>query len=193
MIDNKVNFKLAKAFGVSAVVNSSLRDGSLRAAALAKKIPMLLYEGGEALRFDHEPIRIGVHGVFNLMHEIGMLHERDTDFSPTTIKAFVGRSSYWLRAPTSGILKTLKKPGVLVAENELLATISDPFGVKVSEIRAERPGLIIGYSMLPLVTNGDATFHIAVAEKSKGPEDPSIEYLDEKISTEVFDPQIEEE
>ena len=50
-LDDAATKTLAKSFGVPVVIDSTLRDGSLREAARRKGIPMLLFEGGEALRF----------------------------------------------------------------------------------------------------------------------------------------------
>ncbi|HSG06703.1 MAG TPA: succinylglutamate desuccinylase/aspartoacylase family protein, partial [Nitrospiria bacterium] len=49
--------RLARAFRVPVIINSNFRDGSLREAARERGIPMLLYEGGEALRFNEPVIR----------------------------------------------------------------------------------------------------------------------------------------
>ena len=64
---------LARAFGVPVLLNSTLRDGSLREAAAALGIPMLLYEAGEGLRFDEVPIRAGLTGILNVMRALAML------------------------------------------------------------------------------------------------------------------------
>ena len=45
----------------------NLLDDSFRAAAYAQKTPMLVYETGEALRFNEVAIRAGVKGVLNVM------------------------------------------------------------------------------------------------------------------------------
>ncbi len=71
--DNEYTFRLAKAFGAPVVLHSELRDGSLRAVAQEKGVPILLYEAGEALRFDENSIRIGVQGLVNVLRENGML------------------------------------------------------------------------------------------------------------------------
>lgn len=42
-LDNATTKTLAEAFGVPVVIDSSLRDGSLREAARRKGIPMLLF------------------------------------------------------------------------------------------------------------------------------------------------------
>ena len=72
-IDNEYTFKLAKAFGAPVVLHSELRDGSLRGTAQDSGVPILLYEAGEALRFDETSIRIGVAGIINVLREIQML------------------------------------------------------------------------------------------------------------------------
>ncbi len=72
-LDNPVVKDMAAAFGASIMLNSNLRDGSLREAARAVGCNMLLYEAGEALRFNETAVRIGVKGVLGVMRHIGML------------------------------------------------------------------------------------------------------------------------
>ncbi|RYZ48335.1 MAG: succinylglutamate desuccinylase/aspartoacylase family protein, partial [Proteobacteria bacterium] len=67
--------KLAEAFGLSVIMRSDIRDGSLRQAGLEQGIPMLLFEGGEALRMDPTVIKAGYRGVMNVMRSIGMLKD----------------------------------------------------------------------------------------------------------------------
>ncbi len=88
------------------MINSKLRDGSLREAARNRKIPMLLFEGGEALRHDEHVIKSGLNGILTLMNEIGMISfnkckKVDDD------KLFIALSSTWVRAPQSGSLRAL--------------------------------------------------------------------------------------
>jgi len=72
-IENEYTYRLAKAFGAPVVLHSALRDGSLRAVAQEKGVPILLYEAGEALRFDETSIRIGVNGLVNVLRANDML------------------------------------------------------------------------------------------------------------------------
>ncbi|MCJ7815316.1 MAG: succinylglutamate desuccinylase/aspartoacylase family protein, partial [Xanthomonadales bacterium] len=65
--------ELAKAFGAPVVVNAALRDGSLRACAAGHDIPVMIYEAGEALRFDELSIRAGIRGILQVMRKLGML------------------------------------------------------------------------------------------------------------------------
>ena len=72
-ITNEYTFNLAKKFGAPVVLHSELRDGSLRSEAQEKGVPILLYEAGEALRFDETSIRIGVNGLVNVLRANDML------------------------------------------------------------------------------------------------------------------------
>lgn len=51
-LDDPLTLTMAQAFGAPVIMNSNLRDGSLRQCADELGIPVLLYEAGQALRFD---------------------------------------------------------------------------------------------------------------------------------------------
>ncbi len=71
--DDPETERLARAFGVPVLLNSALRDNSLRQAAATRGSHMLLYEAGEALRYDDLSIRAGIHGVSQVMRALEML------------------------------------------------------------------------------------------------------------------------
>jgi uncharacterized protein len=151
--------RLARAFGVPVLLDSHIRDGSLRQAAAERGIPMLLYEAGEALRFDEYSIRPGVQGILNVMRRLGMLPPaRERAASP---EPFVARSSTWIRAPESGIFRAWVGLGDRVGADEVLGVVADPFGSAETEILAPAPGIVIGRSNLPLVHQGEALYHLA--------------------------------
>lgn len=164
-LDNKKTLELANNFGVPVIVNSQLRDGSLREAARKKGVTMLLFEGGEALRHDEETIKIGVRGCLYTMEKIGMLGQA-TSVSVLP-PSFLAEASYWLRAPHGGSFRSKKRIGEKVSKGDLLAIVSDPFGRYPYEVRADAEGFIIGLTTLPLVHKGDAMFHIAVFNDPK--------------------------
>lgn len=151
--------RLAKAFGSPVIINANLRDGSLREFAAAKGIPMLLYEAGEALRFDELSIRAGVRGVTRVMRTLGMLPERKT--VRRRIDSVESSTTTWVRAPGSGIVRTECRLGERVHSGQVLATVSDPFGEVEIEVPSTASGLVIGRSMSPLAHEGDALFHLA--------------------------------
>lgn len=165
-LDNDLVREMAASFGSPVMLNSNLRDGSLRAAAVKKGIPMLLYEAGEALRFDEVSIRAGVKGIINVMRHLAMLpktrNKADKTFNP-----IIARSSFWIRAPHSGIFRSLVSDGDRVTANKtLIGVISDPFGEVEVEIHSPNSGIVIGQMRMPLVNEGEALFHVAKFARS---------------------------
>ncbi|GLP96292.1 succinylglutamate desuccinylase/aspartoacylase family protein [Paraferrimonas sedimenticola] len=150
--------EMAEAFGVSVMMNSDLRDGSLRQAAVESDTRILLYEAGQALRFDEVSIRAGVKGVLNVLSHLNMLKRRMTRKKVTP---FMANNSAWVRANASGIVTLLKELGDQVSKGEPLAIIGNSFGDTLGTINAHRSGVIVGMQKIPLVQEGDAMFHIA--------------------------------
>ena len=105
---------MAKAFGTPVILNSDIRDGSLREAACELGVPVIVYEGGEALRFDETVIRAGVRGVIGAMRSLEMLRASRNPLSQRRPEPVVARSSYWVRAPQSGILRAVLPLGARV-------------------------------------------------------------------------------
>ena len=182
-LDDPETARLATAFGVLVVIDANLRDGSLRQAVLERKLPMLLYEGGEALRFEEGPIQAGARGVLRVMRHLGML---PVSRARDGVKPFIARSSHWLRAPDSGMLRGRVELGVAVKPGDRLGTISDPLGAEESHLVAEKAGLVIGRNELPLVNEGDALFHIAAFDAPKAVAS-SVEDLHEVLANPLLD------
>jgi uncharacterized protein len=157
--------RLAEAFAPPVVLTSKLRDGSLRQCAMEEGVRVLLYEGGEALRFDEVAIEAGVKGVLRVMRAIGMLAE--APLVPAHFSITQSSSSTWVRAPEGGILHSVRRVGDRVGVNEPIAVISDPLGTVMVPVVADEDGIIIGRTNLPIVNRGDALFHIARI-KTKG-------------------------
>lgn len=157
-LDDKKTLELAQAFGTPVIVNSNIRDGSLRACANDLGMPMLIYEAGEALRFDEICIRAGIRGVMNVMRHIGMLPAVKHRERPAPVLA---RSTSWVRAPASGIVSGKARLGASVVEDQQLAVVSDPLGGSEDIVTAPFDGIVIGRANLPLAHEGDALFNIA--------------------------------
>jgi predicted deacylase len=157
-LDDPDTLDLAKAFGAPVIINANVRDGSLRACAASRGMPMLIYEAGEALRFDEISIRAGLRGILNVMRFIGMLPAAKNVKGVVPVLA---RSTSWVRAPDSGIVSDKVKLGSSVVEGQRLATISDPLGDEQVSTVAPFDGIVIGRSNLPLAHEGDALFNIA--------------------------------
>ena len=166
-LDDPETDQLAKAFGVPVIISSNLRDGSLREAAAEYGIPSLLYEAGEALRFDEVSIRAGVNGIINVMRILEMLPPRKRSSTRKTIEPVVARSTAWIRAQDSGILRAMVPLGGRVKKNTLLGVIADPFGQKEIQLISPFSGIVIGRTNIPLVNEGEALYHIARFEDVK--------------------------
>jgi uncharacterized protein len=161
-LDDEETKSLAEAFLVPVLLNANLRDGSLRQAADEHGVKVLLYEAGEALRFDELSIRAGVRGILSVMRKLLMLPAAKRASKPH--EPFIARSSSWERATQSGILRSLVPLGARVKKGDLLGVISDPsdlFDQPEDEIRSQYNGIIIGKTNIPLVNEGDALFHTA--------------------------------
>jgi predicted deacylase len=163
-LDNKETEKLAYAFGAPVILNADLRDGSLRQAAEEEGVPMLLYEAGEALRFDEFAVRAGLKGILAVMRAIGMLTVRALGTS--SIQPMVAKSTSWVRAPASGILRTQIPLGGKISVNQKIGEIADPFDEHETDVASPVSGIVIGRMNLPLVHKGDALFHVAGFEDS---------------------------
>lgn len=160
--------EFAKSFGAPVILDSKQRDGSLREAASQLGIPVLVYEGGEALRFNELCIRAGVRGILSAMHYLGMYHPKNIQIKK--LKSVITKTSRWLRAPVSGLLEPIKDTlAKAVKKGETLARIHDPFLINPSiEVVAPFDGIIIGQSLQAMVTEGDAIYHIASFKKITG-------------------------
>ncbi len=160
-LDDAETRRLARAFGAPVMVHSETRDGSLREAIAERGMPMLLFESGEALRFDELSIRTGLRGIIAVMRAIDMLPEKSSKRSHPVFHSIVSK---WVRAPISGMITRRVAIGSQVKKGELIGVVSDPYGDTERGIMAPVSGIVLGRLELPLVYQGDAIFHIAVLE-----------------------------
>jgi len=158
-LDNPSAAAMAHAFGVPLVIDAPIRDGSLRGAGDDLGIPIITYEGGEALRFDEPAIKAGVDGVRNVMMHLNMLPPRKKP--KKSYDSFVAKSSHWVRAPADGLFRGRVQLGKRVEKGELLGVINGPLGDAEVAVPAPAAGIVIGMTHLPLVNEGEALVHVA--------------------------------
>lgn len=163
-MDDEKTLQISKAFGLPIMLNADIRDGSLRQAAADLGVKVLLYEAGQALRYDEFSIRAGLKGVINVMREIGMLNKSRAT-KEHDIKPFIARQSGWVRANESGFVHHIAQLGQHVAKDEVLAQISDPFGIELGRLLSPAQGIVIGKQNIPLAQEGEAIYHIAYFKK----------------------------
>ena len=164
-LDDRSTLELATTFAAPIAIHSSVRDGSLRQAATEAGAAVLLYEGGEASRFDPQAIKAGTQGVIRVLKSLNIITPNPTSTAEPAQNLAVSRQTTWARATRSGILHLETELGAHVAATETIATIYDPFGKRLSRIQSKLTGLVIGATQIPLVNRGDAIAHIAAIEQ----------------------------
>lgn len=153
------NVALAEKFSAPLIIDSDYREGTFRKEASKKGKPVLVYEGGESMRFDYSAINEGLNGCLRLMHSYGMI---DT-FIAGNNSVKIERDT-WVRANNSGLFHMTVKNGAHVMKNDLLGIIVDPFGETEDRIISPVNGYIIGINNQPVVNQGDALIHLGVEE-----------------------------
>lgn len=179
--------ELAEAFGVPVLLNATLRDGSLRQAAVENDTRILLYEAGQALRFDEFSIRAGIRGITNVLAKLGMVRSSGRKTQKSRVTPFIANGSNWTRANSSGIVNNLKNLGDRVDKGDALAEIGSPFGDVFSRVKASKAGIIIGKQNIPLVQEGDAMFHIAYFQEEDDEIVDNIETLQDLLLPDDLD------
>ncbi|MFK8025019.1 MAG: succinylglutamate desuccinylase/aspartoacylase family protein [Ilumatobacter sp.] len=157
-LDDASTRELATAFGAPLMLHAKLRDGSLRAAATTTGATVLLFEGGEAWRFDPAALSVGTAGISRVLHRLDMI---DGPIGLADREPLESRSSSWVRTRRSGIAILSVDLGQHVDKGRPLATIYDSVGRRLAVANAPNDGVVIGHIQQPLVNQGDAIVHIA--------------------------------
>jgi hypothetical protein len=165
-LDDPRTRELAEAFAAPVMLHAKIRDGSLRHAARERGATVLLYEGGEAWRFDEWAIVAAVDGVRRVLAALGMVDPTDEPAPEPSVEC---RASGWVRARHTGFLHLDAQLGQRVTDGERLGSLSDSFGRTLRLVRADRTGIVIGRTEAPVVNGGDAVVHLASAE-----DDPAL-------------------
>ncbi|GIL24671.1 MAG: succinylglutamate desuccinylase [Bacteroidota bacterium] len=157
MADEK-NVELANAFHAPFTIDSPFRPHSIRqqAAKLGKNI--IVYEGGESLRFDQQAIEDGIAGTLRLMKHLNMI---DSAPAPKEANKIIWHSS-WARAQHAGLFQSTIKSGDLVNKGQTVGTITDPFGEFKETVKSPSTGYVVGLNNHPVVNAGDALLHIGM-------------------------------
>lgn len=157
--------ELAAAFGTQVIMNSPERAGSMRKAAREAGVDVLVYEGGEGLRFDETSIETAYGGIVNVMLHAGMLELPDGvdpgQRNPNARPPLFTNMAKWVRAGDGGVFRAKKKLGEAVSQNDLMGWIANPYEDTELEVRSPVRGIVVGMTTLPIVNMGDALFHVA--------------------------------
>ena len=166
--------RLAQAFGCPLIMHDAPQSGTIRDAAVQRGLTVLLFEGGEPMRFDELSIQVGREGILRVLDA---LHMRDYEGPWPELDPLYTEQSTWVRARQAGILRLERKTGDHVKKGELLGAVEDILGERSQRVKAPCDGVIIGQVVNPLVYQGDAILHIAMSDDSLSPE--ALAMLDE--------------
>lgn len=152
------NVELAAAFCAPFTIDSPFRPHSLRQTAAKKGKNIIVYEGGESIRFDQHAIEEGINGTLRLMNHLKMI---DWAPEPKEENRIIWNSS-WARARTAGLFQPTIKCGDTIEKGQLVGTLTDPFGEFKEKVKSPSTGYVVGLNNNPVVNAGDALLHIGM-------------------------------
>jgi len=155
VFENEANITIAKIFGPSFLINSGYREKSLRKEAEKRGKSILVFEGGESLRFNKQAINEGIQGCLRLLNKLEMI-----DVEVPENETILINNSTWVRAKLSGLFRTTKKYGVFIEKGSEIGTLADPYGESEYKIHAPDNCFIIGINNQPVINEGDAIMHL---------------------------------
>lgn len=159
VFDFPENLAIAKKFSAPLIIDSKYREGTLRKEASKKNKPILVYEGGESMRFDYLSINEGINGCLRLMKAYKMV-----DISIPNNHAVKLIRDSWIRAGASGLFHMNASNGAHVRKDDLLGVICNPFGEVEYKILSPVDGYIVGVNNQPVVNEGDALIHLGMED-----------------------------
>jgi uncharacterized protein len=151
------NLALADKFGAPLIIDSNYREGTFRHEAAKKNKSILVYEGGESMRFDYHAINEGINGCLRLMKSFDMIDAT----LPNSVSVKIKKDT-WMRANASGLFHMSVSNGAYVLKGDLLGVICNPFGAIENHIISTVNGYIVGINNQPVVNEGDALIHIGI-------------------------------
>ncbi len=156
--DNPSAKKLARTFDTPVITNFVIKENPLRQTTEELQIPLLVYQAGEAMRFDENAITLGVNGIKNIMFSIGML----TGQPSKEVNPICSQDEEWIIAHHAGIFHVNISLGQTIKKNESIGTIMDPFGIDIIEtVKSPQEGIVVGINASPLIYEGLKIIKIA--------------------------------
>ncbi len=149
--------QLAQTFAAPYTLAYKTIPKSLRRTALETGKPILVYEGGESLRYSGHAIDFALSGLQRVLHAKGMLSE-----SQPAQPSVHCKMTKWVRAAQAGLFLWEKSSGQQVKHGEVIGYINDPHGRSSDPVIAAFDGHIIGHNNATVVSQGEALFHVAV-------------------------------
>lgn len=158
VLQEPTNVRLAEAFHAPFTIDAPFRPNSLRKEASKKGKNIIVYEGGEALRFDSRAIDEGLNGTLRLMKHLGMIEEAPGASESNRV---IWTTS-WIRAKHAGLFQSHVQCGQMVHRGQTVGMITDPFGEFREAVKTPETGYVIGLNNSPVIHAGDALLHLGM-------------------------------
>lgn len=156
VLTDETTKELAMAFNAPLTLHSGLIAKSIRQTAFNQGKTIIVYEGGESLRFDDFAKKIALQGIENVMVYLGM---KSGELAKPTTKVF--NKKRWLRAPSSGLFNPLIQAGEEIKKGQVIGFINGPFADYHKACKAPKSGTVITLNNNPMVNRGDAIVQMA--------------------------------
>ncbi|MDC3388748.1 succinylglutamate desuccinylase/aspartoacylase family protein [Flavobacteriaceae bacterium] len=151
--------QLANIFNAPIQFESDLINKSFRATAVKQHVPILVFEGGESMRFDELAINEGIRGTLRVLNSQGMI-DTYSSITENTNKTIALKDRKWLRARKGGVFTSNIHNGKRIEKDQVLGYITDAYGNRSTLIKAPFDGAVLCVNNHPLISQGDALFHI---------------------------------
>src|SRR5690625_169120 len=155
---------MAAAFQAPFLLYSNNIECSFRRARYERRIRYLLCEGGKSLDINDQVADEGVSGAKRFLKYLNMLRDEFSLEIVTRPMIYI-ESSTWIRAELSGMFRSITPVGSYVEEGQIIAWITDPFGVVETPVIAPNSGYIINENQASIVFQGGAIFNISTQLK----------------------------
>ena len=148
--------ELALAFNAPFTLHSGIIKKSLRETAINSGKTIIVYEGGESLRFNDAATDIAITGTKNILNYLKM-----KPFNEKQIDTKLFHHKNWIRAPISGFFHPTIQLGEKINIKQVIGSISGPFADYSENCISKKEGYIITLNKNPMVNRGDAIIQIA--------------------------------
>lgn len=172
---------LMKTTSIPIIVNSPLRDGSMRGAMNELGKPCLVFEGGEGLRIDETVTKYGVNLLRSVLDHLNMLKKSQTYNN----ESLIIHKSKWIRAKEGGVFISKTVQGKVNKKGAVVGELRKLTGELITKIKMESDGVILGIAKTSMIMSGDALFNVGFL-------DQDIELFDEEEEfNDFFDFEME--
>lgn len=154
---HRASNRIARAFGIEAILDNEGPKGSLRRVANDSGIGAITYEGGGPNEADPESVQVAIYGVLNVLRSLKAL----PGYPSRPRFRILASGSVWIRSDQGGLLDVLTPAGSFVEKGETVATVTDPERPGDGyDVLAPTRGLLISTATHPFVNAGTPIGHL---------------------------------